>query len=157
MSGMGQRQGISSDETSGQSGPIVRALGRLRMTQVKSSRAESIGSVWPAEDASLGLRHVLPGGLEMKLQSRADCGLLVLQKSQMLRRRCIWQEGGFVQVRVSVHAQAPSCMHVCTVRQVRSRYLGKHRAVGTQRRLADYQSSVRINNSLQTVFSSLCK
>lgn len=29
--------------------------------RVESSRVASIGSVWPAEDASLGLRHVLPG------------------------------------------------------------------------------------------------
>lgn len=50
---MGGRQSISSIIFR-----VTRTFGRLRLTQVQ---VESIGSVWPAEDASLELRHVLPG------------------------------------------------------------------------------------------------
>lgn len=89
------------------------------MTQVKSSRAESSSS--RVDWIGLARRRRLAwakarfaGGLEMKLQSRADCGLLVLQ-SQLLRRRCIWQEALCVP-RVSVHPQAPSACTYSTYR-----------------------------------------
>lgn len=118
---------------------MIRALGRLRLTQVKSSRAESSRIDW----IGLARRRRLAwakarfaGGLEMKLQpaGRRCC-------SRRWRRRCIF--GRTVGACQGIRALTRRRRHAHTVRQVRYS-VGKHGAGDNQ--VAPARAHAHIND-----------
>ena len=124
-------------------------------SQVESSRVDWIGLARRRRLAWAKARFARGGGLEMKLQSRAGAAEVADAEAPLHLagvRLCAGQ---------GIRARPGTILHARMYSVLSGRYdqdgVGKHRAVGTQRRLTDYQSSVRINNSLHTVFSSLCK